>query len=50
MSQDNLTKMACTACKKVNYHTKKNKRIKVRLELNKLCPHCKKRTLHKESK
>jgi len=50
MSQENLIKMACSICKKVNYHTKKNKRIKVRLEMNKFCPHCKKRTLHKESK
>ena len=51
MSQDNLIKLECTTCKKVNYHTRKNKKtIKGRLEINKLCPGCAKRTLHKETK
>lgn len=51
MSQDNLIKLECTVCKKVNYHSKKNKKtIKGRLELSKLCAHCGKHTLHKETK
>lgn len=50
MSQDTLTKLECTVCKKVNYHTRKNKKIKQRLELSKFCKTCKKSTLHKETK
>lgn len=50
MSQENLAKLSCTECKRINYHSTKNKRIKIRLELKKLCIHCKKRTVHKETK
>ena len=51
MSQDNLVKLECTACKKLNYHTKKNKKtIKARLELQKFCKTCKTRKPHKETK
>lgn len=50
MSQDFLIKLACSACKKVNYHSKKNKKIKARLELNKFCKQCKKTEPHKETK
>jgi len=51
MSQDNLIKMECTVCKKVNYFSKKNKKtLKTRLELKKYCRHCKKHTGHKETK
>jgi len=51
MSQDNLIKLECTACKRVNYYSKKNKKtIKARLELKKHCEWCKKHTLHKETK
>ncbi|PIP60854.1 50S ribosomal protein L33 [Candidatus Uhrbacteria bacterium CG22_combo_CG10-13_8_21_14_all_47_17] len=50
MSQDNLIKLECTDCKRVNYHSTKNKKIKVRLELQKFCKHCKKGTAHKETK
>ncbi|PIZ99253.1 MAG: 50S ribosomal protein L33 [Candidatus Komeilibacteria bacterium CG_4_10_14_0_2_um_filter_37_10] len=51
MSQDNLIKFECTACKRVNYHSKKNKKIiKQRLELKKYCIHCRKHTPHKETK
>ncbi len=51
MSQDNLIKLECTQCKSINYYSKKNKKkIKNRLELKKLCTHCKKHTLHKETK
>lgn len=50
MSQDNLVKLACSECKEINYTTQKNKKIKVKLELMKMCKRCKKHTLHKERK
>ncbi len=51
MSQENLIKMECTECKRLNYYSQKNKKvIKDRLELKKFCKHCKKHTLHKETK
>ncbi len=51
MPQDNLIKLECTVCRKLNYHSKKNKKtIKARLEMNKFCKQCKKRTPHKETK
>ena len=50
MSQENLIKLECTQCKKVNYHSKKNKKIKMRLELKKFCKQCKASAPHKETK
>lgn len=51
MSQDNMIKLECTGCKRVNYHSHKNKKtIKERLELKKFCKHCQKHTAHKETK
>lgn len=51
MSQENLIKFECTECKKLNYHSKKNKKtIKARLEMHKFCKSCKKHTGHKETK
>ncbi|TAL51072.1 50S ribosomal protein L33 [Patescibacteria group bacterium] len=51
MSQDNLINLECTVCRRVNNHSHKNKKkLKERLELNKFCNHCKKHTLHKETK
>lgn len=51
MSQDNLIKLECTACKKLNYRSHKNKKIlKDRLELSKFCATCEKHTAHKETK
>ncbi|MFA6271885.1 MAG: 50S ribosomal protein L33 [Patescibacteria group bacterium] len=51
MSQDNLIKMECTECKRINYHSKKNKKtLKERLEIKKHCKWCKKHTVHKETK
>jgi len=51
MSQDNLIKLECTVCKRVNYFSSKNKKtLKNRLELKKFCLHCKKHTPHKETK
>ena len=43
--------LVCSECLSRNYTTTKNKQTsKERLELNKHCPKCGKRTLHKESK
>ncbi|NJD03885.1 MAG: 50S ribosomal protein L33 [Ruminiclostridium sp.] len=51
MSQDNLAKLECTNCKNLNYYTRRNKKtIKTRLEMKKYCKHCKKHTMHKETK
>ena len=51
MSQDNMIKLECTECKRVNYFSHKNKKtLKERLELKKYCKFCKKHTIHKETK
>jgi len=51
MSQDNMVKMQCTACKHTNYFTRKNKKIiKDRLELSKYCKFCQGHAPHKETK
>ncbi|HMB66055.1 MAG TPA: 50S ribosomal protein L33 [Patescibacteria group bacterium] len=51
MSQDNMIKMECTECKKINYFSRKNKRtIKDRLQLKKFCSNCGTHTIHKETK
>jgi len=49
--KENLVKLECTDCHRINYYTRKNKkRVKTRLELKKFCKHCRKHTLHKETK
>ena len=51
MPQDNLIKLECTVCKKIGYHSKKNKKkIKGRLELKKFCDSCREHALMKETK
>lgn len=51
MSQENLIKMECGACHRINYFSRKNKKtIKQRLELKKYCKWCKKHEAHKETK
>ena len=43
--------LECTECKRRNYMTEKNKRNNAeRLEIEKYCKYCKKRTVHKETK
>ncbi len=43
--------MACDDCKQRNYTTKKNKKAHpARLEMSKFCRHCRKHTVHKETK
>lgn len=51
MSQENMIKLECTACKTANYRTLKNKKkLKDRLEIKKFCPECGKHVTHKETK
>jgi len=51
MSQENLIKLKCGVCKKVNYYSKRNKKkLKEKIELKKFCKKCRKHTLHKEAK
>lgn len=43
--------LACTECKERNYTTFKNRRNDPdRLELNKYCPRCRVRRLHRETR
>lgn len=43
--------LVCTECKAENYITTKNKKNDPdRLSFNKYCPHCHKKTLHKEKR
>ncbi|PLX27640.1 50S ribosomal protein L33 [Candidatus Parcubacteria bacterium] len=51
MSQDNMIKLECTECKRVNYFSRKNKKtLKERLNMKKHCKFCNKHTDHKETK
>ncbi len=46
---ENLVRLKCDLCKKLNYFTTKNKKkIERKLELKKFCSSCRKHTLHKE--
>ena len=43
--------LACSECKERNYTSEKNKRNDPnRLEMKKFCSHCRKHTLHRETK
>jgi large subunit ribosomal protein L33 len=43
--------LQCTECKNKNYSTMKNKKnTPDKLQLKKYCKHCRKHTLHKETK
>ncbi|MBX4190230.1 50S ribosomal protein L33 [Candidatus Parcubacteria bacterium] len=51
MSQDNLLRMKCSVCKGANYYTTKNKKkVERKLEFQKFCKTCLKRTTHKEAR
>ncbi|MCD6413024.1 MAG: 50S ribosomal protein L33 [Elusimicrobia bacterium] len=54
MAKVEMTTIAlqCTECKRKNYFIRRNKKKKYskKLSLKKYCPHCRKRTLHKEAK
>lgn len=48
---ENLIKLQCTVCKRVNYFTRKNKKkVERKIELKKFCKWCRKHTPHKETK
>lgn len=51
MSQDNLIKFKCTACKRINYYSTKNKKtLTEKLKPTKFCKWCHKHTAHAESR
>ncbi len=50
-TKENLVKLECSECHRINYYTFKNKKkSKTRLELRKFCKWCRKHILHKETK
>ncbi|HEY4521937.1 MAG TPA: 50S ribosomal protein L33 [Candidatus Paceibacterota bacterium] len=51
MSQDNLIKLSCTNCKRINYWSRKNrKKVERKIELKKYCNWCHGQYPHKEAK
>ena len=51
MSQDNLIKIQCSVCKRVNYWSRKNKKkVERKIEIKKYCKWCKAHKPHKETK
>ncbi len=55
MSERQRVALACEECGARNYKTTKARRVDAgqpqeRLELKKYCPHCKRHTVHRESK
>ena len=50
MPQKSIARMKCTNCGETNYNTTRNPKLKVRLEMNKFCKHCKGHQVHKETK
>jgi len=48
---DKLITLKCAVCKHRNYYTRKNKKTVTRkVELQKYCPTCRKKTKHTEGK
>ncbi|MFH1841444.1 MAG: 50S ribosomal protein L33 [Candidatus Nealsonbacteria bacterium] len=51
MAKKPFIKLQCQECKRINYHTRKSKKVsEKKLELKKFCNWCRKHTLHKETK
>lgn len=51
MSQDQLIKLSCAKCGRINYWSRKNRKLVTRkIELKKYCRSCKAQTAHKEAK
>jgi len=51
MAQKQLIKLACQDCKRINYWSRKNKKLVERkIELNKFCKWCRAHHPHKEVK
>ncbi|MBI2013658.1 MAG: 50S ribosomal protein L33 [Candidatus Colwellbacteria bacterium] len=48
---ENLIRLRCATCKRVNYYTRKNKKkVERKLDYKKFCNWCRKSTTHKEVK
>jgi len=48
---ENLIKLQCTVCKRINYYSRKNKKkVERKIEMKKFCKWCRKHTVHKETK
>lgn len=48
---DKLITLRCSVCKRRNYYTAKNKKkVERKIELQKYCKWCRKKTLHKEAR
>ncbi len=48
---DNLIVLRCDVCKRRNFYTRKNKKkVERKIELQKYCSWCRKKTKHKEGK
>jgi large subunit ribosomal protein L33 len=48
---ENLIRLKCSDCSRVNYFAHKNKKtVERKLEFKKFCRWCRKRTIHKEGK
>ena len=50
MAKDSKVILACSECLSRNYTTYSRKNSSKRLELDKYCPKCGRKTLHKETK
>lgn len=49
--KEQLTRMRCSVCKRINYFARKNrKKVERKLEYKKYCSWCRKSTVHKEAK
>lgn len=49
--KEQMIRLRCTPCKRVNYYKRKNKKgVERKIEIKKFCKWCKKHTTHKESK
>ncbi|MDP3901687.1 MAG: 50S ribosomal protein L33 [bacterium] len=47
----NLIKLKCAVCNRLNYYSRKNKKLVTRkVEYKKFCKGCRKHTSHKEAK
>ncbi len=47
---ENLIRLKCSDCGRVNYYTRKNKKtVEKKISLQKFCAACRKRVIHKES-
>ena len=47
---ENLIKLRCATCKRVNYYTRKKKSLERKIDLKKFCNWCRQHTSHKQAK